>query len=146
MSTIAGALEGVLLESSDTEIHSLAAEVQSQDTEVRILLGVADGPALRSTGPWKTALPHFGNEIGGGMGWGKNLHFFPTGSCKFQTDGMFAHNFNFAPKFPKIHNFCLKFCIFERKIMDKNFFDYPKFRGTLPATTAMIEIVQLDLN
>ena len=48
MSTIAGALEGVLLESLDTEIQSLGAEVQSQDTDVRILLGMADGPALRS--------------------------------------------------------------------------------------------------
>jgi len=63
MSTIAGALEGVLLESSDTEIQSLGAGVQSQDTEVRILLGMADGPALqyKPMGWWKTALPHFGN-------------------------------------------------------------------------------------
>ena len=48
LSTIAKALESVLLESSDTEIQSLGAEVQSQDTEVQILLGMADGPALQS--------------------------------------------------------------------------------------------------
>jgi len=61
-----GVLEGVLLESSDTEIQSLGAEVQFQDTDVRILLGMADGPTLqsKSLGPhrqWKTALRHVGN-------------------------------------------------------------------------------------
>ena len=94
-----------------------------------------------------------GNEISGGLaayGLEARICIFPTDSCKFQTDELFAHNCNFVPKFPKIHNFCLKFCIVERKILDENFFDYPKFRGQLPrtlsATTAMIEIIQLNLN
>ena len=84
MSTIAGVLVGVLLDSLDTEIQSLGAEVQFQNTEVRILLGMADEPALRSTGRWKTALPHYGNEISGGMGWGQEFAFFQQTAANFR--------------------------------------------------------------
>jgi len=74
-----------------------------------------------------------GNKISGGIGLGARICIFSTVSWIYQIwEILIVHDFNFAHKLHKIEDFWPKILYFWMKILDKNFFDWPKFRQQLP--------------